>query len=342
MQAAEVDFNHLGFSYIETDYRYVARYHDGHWEPGRLIKDAQVRVNEAANIFHYGQGVFEGLKAYRCQDDSVNLFRPEQNAARMQQSCQRLLMPTFPVDEFVAACKAVVKANLDWLPPYQSHGSMYVRPYMIGLNGSLQIHPATDYLFSVFAFPVGAYFKAGFKPVDFVTSDYDRAAPQGTGAYKVGGNYAGSLLPEMLAIKAGYNDCVYLDPATHTKIEEVGSANFFGITPDHTFVTPKSPSILPSVTKRSLLALAGDRFGLKTVEGYVPIDQLDVFSEAGACGTAAVIAPIGSITHRGKRHVFYSETEAGPTTKKLYDELVGIQYGNCPAPAGWITKVPTA
>lgn len=165
MQAAEVDFNNLGFSYIETGYRYVARYHDGHWEPGRLIKDAQVRVNEAANIFHYGQGAFEGLKAYRCQDDSVNLFRPEQNAARMQQSCQRLLMPTFPVDEFVAACKAVVKANLDWLPPYQSHGSMYVRPYMIGLNGSLQIHPATDYLFSVFAFPVGPTSKLGLSPL---------------------------------------------------------------------------------------------------------------------------------------------------------------------------------
>ena len=335
----DLDWKNLGFSYIKTDYRYLAYWKNGEWQKGELVTDNVLHISEGSTALHYGQQCFEGLKAYRCQDGSINLFRPDENAKRMQRSCRRLLMPEVPVEMFIDACKQVVKANQDWVGPYGSGATLYLRPFVIGVGDNVGVSPAPEYIFSIFVCPVGAYFKGGLKPTNFMVSEYDRAAPQGTGAAKVGGNYAASLYPGKQAKSQGFADCIYLDPTTHKKIEEVGSANFFGITKDNKFITPKSPSILESITKYSLLYLAKERFGMEAIEGDVYIDQLDHFAEAGACGTAAVVTPIGGIQNGDKFHVFYSETEVGPITKKLYDELVGIQFGDKPAPEGWIIKV---
>ncbi|WP_137597472.1 branched-chain amino acid aminotransferase [Paucilactobacillus kaifaensis] len=340
VKASDIDFDNLGFDYFDLPYRFQATWKDGKWSDGELTQDSEVHINEGSTVLHYGQSDFEGMKAYRTKDGSVQLFRPDRNAARMQNSCKRLLMPEFPTDKFVDAVKQVVKANEDFVPPYGSGGTLYVRPIMMGVGGNIGVHPANEYLFRIFAMPVGAYFKGGMTPTNFTTSEYDRAAHKGTGQSKVGGNYAASLLPGDEAHKAGYSDCIYLDPVEHKKIEEVGSANFFGITKDgKKFVTPKSPSILPSITKYSLLYLAEHELGLEVEEGDVYIDDLDRFSEAGACGTAAVISPVGAIVHNGKKHVFYSETEVGPVTQKLYDTLTGIQFGDVKGPDGWVVKV---
>ena len=334
-----LDWNNLGFSYIKTDYRYISYYRDGQWDNGALVEDNVLHISEASTALHYGQQAFEGLKAYRCQDGSINLFRPDQNAARFARSCTRLLMPEFPQERFVEAIKEVVRANAEWIPPYGTGGSLYIRPLMIGVGDTIGVTPAPEYIFTIFVMPVGAYFKGGLTPTSFVVSEYDRAAPVGTGAAKVGGNYAASLLPGKEAKKRQFSDCIYLDPLTHTKIEEVGAANFFGITKDNQFITPYSPSILPSITKYSLLWLAEHRLGMSVKEADVYVDRLDEFAEAGACGTAAVISPIAGIQNGDDYHVFYSETEVGPVTRRLYDELVGIQYGDVESPEGWIQKV---
>ncbi|MFZ7155544.1 branched-chain amino acid aminotransferase [Avibacterium avium] len=339
MAIKDLDWQNLGFGYIKTDYRYIAYWKDGKWSKGELTQDNVLHISEGSTALHYGQQCFEGLKAYRCKDGSINLFRPDQNAERLQKSCQRLLIPEIPTEMFIDACKQVVKANQEWLAPYGTGATLYLRPFMIGVGDNVGVTPATEYIFSIFCCPVGAYFKGGLKPTNFIVSEYDRAAPHGTGAAKVGGNYAASLYPGKLAKQRNFSDCIYLDPATHTKIEEVGAANFFGITKDNKFVTPLSPSILPSITKYSLLYLAKERLGLEAIEGDVYINQLDQFKEAGACGTAAVITPIGGIQYGDDFHVFYSETEVGEITRKLYDELTGIQFGDVEAPAGWIVKV---
>ena len=338
-KALNIDWKNLGFSYIKTDYRFISYWKDGKWDDGEMTTDNKVHISEGSPVLHYGQSCFEGMKAYRTKDGSINLFRPDENAKRMINSCQRLLMPEFPVEKFVEAAKAVVKANEKWVPPYNTGSTLYLRPYLMGVGDNIGVSPATEYIFSIFAMPVGPYFKGGLTPTNFIVSDYDRAAPHGTGAAKVGGNYASSLLPGKEAHDRNFSDCIYLDPATHTKIEEVGSANFFGITKDNRFVTPKSPSILPSITKYSLLYLAEHHLGMQVEEGDVYIDKLDEFSEAGACGTAAVISPVGGIQHGDNFHVFYSETEVGPVTRKLYEELTGIQFGDIEAPEGWIVKV---
>jgi branched-chain amino acid aminotransferase len=296
-------------------------------------------LSEAANVLHYGQECFEGLKAYRTKEGKIQLFRPDLNAKRMQDSARRILMPEIPVEKFIDACDQVVKANEAYVPPYGTGATLYLRPFLIGAGENIGVKPADEYLFGVFCMPVGAYFKGGMTPVNFMVTEYDRAAPNGTGAAKVGGNYAASLLPHEEAARKGYADCIYLDPATHRKIEEVGAANFFAITKDNKFVTPNSPSILPSVTRRSLLQVAKDYLGMDSEERDVYIDELDQFAEAGACGTAAVITPIGGIEYKGKFHVFYSETEVGPVTKKLYETLTGIQFGDIKAPEGWIHEV---
>ncbi|WP_188205185.1 branched-chain amino acid aminotransferase [Desemzia incerta] len=334
-----IDWGNLGFNYIKTDLRYLSHWKDGNWDNGVLTEDNQLHISEGSTALHYGQSCFEGLKAYRTKDGDINLFRPEENAKRMQRSCRRLLMPEVPTDVFVDAVKQVVKANEHYLPPYGTGGTLYIRPFLIGVGDNIGVKPASEYIFSVFCMPVGPYFKGGLTPTNFLVSDYDRAAGRGTGAAKVGGNYAGSLLPGAEAHKRAFSDAIYLDPITHTKIEEVGAANFFGITKDDKFITPESPSILPSITKYSLLYLAEQRLGLTVEQGDVYIDQLDQFKEAGACGTAAVISPIGGIQYGDTFHVFYSETEVGPVTKRLYDELVGIQFGDVEAPEGWIVKV---
>ena len=338
-KALNIDWKNLGFSYIKTDYRFISYWKDGKWDDGEMTTDNKVHISEGSPVLHYGQSCFEGMKAYRTKDGSINLFRPEENAKRMINSCQRLLMPEYPVEKFVEAVKAVVKANEKWVPPYNTGSTLYLRPYLMGVGDNIGVSPATEYIFSIFAMPVGPYFKGGLTPTNFIVSDYDRAAPHGTGAAKVGGNYASSLLPGKEAHDRNFSDCIYLDPATHTKIEEVGSTNFFGITKDNRFVTPKSPSILPSITKYSLLYLAEHHLGMQVEEGDVYIDKLGEFSEAGACGTAAVISPIGGIQHGDNFHVFYSETEVGPVTRKLYEELTGIQFGDIEAPEGWIVKV---
>jgi branched-chain amino acid aminotransferase len=288
---------------------------------------------------HYGQQCFEGLKAYGRKDGGVNLFRPDENSKRLNRSATRLRMPQVPEELFLQAVKKVVKANREFVPPYGTGASLYIRPLLIGVGDIIGVRPADKFIFTVFCMPVGPYFKGGLAPTNFIVSDYDRAAPNGTGAAKVGGNYAASLLPGEEAHEKNFSDCIYLDPETHTKIEEVGSANFFGITKNNEFITPKSPSILPSITKYSLLYLAEHTLGLKAIEGDVRLDELDKFVEAGACGTAAVISPIGGIQTHDEFHIFYSETEVGPVTKKLYEELVGIQYGDRPAPKGWIFEV---
>jgi len=334
-----LDWKNLGFSYIKTDYRFIARWKDGKWDNGELTTDSTLHIHEGSTALHYGQQCFEGLKAYRCKDGSINLFRPDQNAERMQNTCDRLLMPQVPTELFIRACKEVVKANEKWVAPYGTGATLYLRPFVIGVGENIGVRPAPEYLFCVFCCPVGAYFKGGMKPSNFLVTDYDRAAPHGTGGVKVGGNYAASLLPHELAAERKFADAIYLDPKTHTKIEEVGAANFFGITRDNKFITPLSPSILPSITKYSLLYLAKERLGMETIEGDVYINELDQFAEAGACGTAAVISPIGGIQYGDDFHVFYSETEVGPITKRLYEELTGIQFGDVEAPEGWIVKV---
>jgi len=336
----QLDWENLGFTYRNLPYRFRTTWKAGEWQVEGLVSENKLVISESSASLHYGQQCFEGLKAYRTKAGALQLFRIDENAKRLNASARRLLMPEVPVELFIEACKDVVRANADYVPPYGTGGSLYLRPLLIGVGDMIGVAPAPEYIFTVFAMPVGNYFKGGLKPAKFLAEfDYDRAAPYGTGAAKVGGNYAASLYPGKLAKSEGYADVIYLDPATHTKIEEVGAANFFGITKDGQFITPKSPSILPSITKYSLLHLAEHRLGLKAIEGDVLIDQLNQFEEAGACGTAAVITPIGSITVGGKEHVFYSETEVGPVTKRLYDELTGIQFGDVEAPAGWIFEV---
>lgn len=338
--SVNLDWGNLGFSYMKLPYRYLAYYKNGQWEKGELTEDATLHMSESSPCLHYGQQAFEGMKAYRTKDGSVQLFRPDQNAKRLQRTSDRLLMPQVPTDMFVDAVKQVVRANEEYVPPYGTGGTLYIRPLLLGIGDIIGVKPANEYIFTVFAMPVGNYFKGGLQPTNFlIQEEYDRAAPHGTGAAKVGGNYAGSFVPGQYAKTNGFSDVIYLDPATHTKIEEVGSANFFGITADNEFITPLSPSILPSITKYSLLYLAEYRLGMKAIEGDIFIDDLDKFVEAGACGTAAVISPIGGVQHGDEFHVFYSETEVGPVTRKLYDELTGIQFGDVKAPEGWIVKV---
>jgi len=334
-----IKWDKLGFDYIKTDLRYLSYWRNGAWQEGTLTEDNVLHISEGSTALHYGQQCFEGLKAYRCKDGSINLFRPDQNALRMQRSCARLLMPPVPSDVFIEGCKQVVRANERFIPPYGTGGALYLRPFIIGVGDNIGVRTAPEFIFSIFCMPVGAYFKGGLKPNNFVISSYDRAAPNGTGAAKVGGNYAASLMPGAEAKKRHFADCIYLDPQTHSKIEEVGSANFFAITRNDEFITPKSPSVLPGITRLSLIELAQTRLGLTVIEGDVFIDRIDEFKEAGACGTAAVITPIGGIEYQDKLHVFYSEEEVGPVTQRLYNELTGVQTGDIEAPEGWIVKV---
>ncbi|MGO4927546.1 branched-chain amino acid aminotransferase [Fundicoccus sp. Sow4_D5] len=337
---ADLNWETLGFDYIETGKAFRAHFKEGQWSAGEITTENTVTISHASPALHLGQQCFEGLKAYRTKDGSVQLFRPDQNGERMMRSADQVMLPPYPVEDFVAAAKAVVQANEEWVPPYATGATLYLRPFLFGSGAVVGVGPGPEAVFGIYVTPVGPYFKGGLQPANFMVSDYDRAAPRGTGAAKVGGNYASSFQAGKEARAKQFADAIFLDPATHTKIEEVGSANFFGITHDNVFVTPKSPSILPSITKYSLLYLAKERLGLGTLEGDVYLNQLDQFKEAGAMGTAAVITPVGSITYNNQKHVFHSETQTGPLTKALYEELVGIQFGDKPAPEGWIQKVP--
>jgi branched-chain amino acid aminotransferase len=328
----------MGYALKETKYRYRAWTKNGKWHTGALTEDKNITIHEGSNVFHYGQALFEGLKAYKTKDGRVVLFRPELNFKRINNGLKRLVGPELPRELFFEAIESVVKANIDDIPEYGTGQSLYIRPFVIGQGMNLGVKPSEEYLFSVFCAPVGTYFKGGLEALDFVTTNYDRAAANGMGQVKAAGNYAASLYPRSLAKKAGYAGVIYLDPLTHTKIDEVGAANFFGVTHDDVVVTPKSSSILPSITRRSILYLAEHYLNLKTEEREVFVDNIDEFKEAGACGTAAIITPIKSITHNGNRYQF-GDGKVGPTIKKLYDLLVGIYYGDIDAPKGWIYPV---
>lgn len=339
MILTEIDYKNLGFKARDTHANYISYYKNGTWDEGRLQKEDTITISAFSTALHYGQEAFEGLKAYRRKDGKIQIFRMDENAKRLQKSCERILMPKVSTEKFIDAITKVVKANEDLIPPYGHGASLYLRPYIIGVGRNLGVRPAPEYIFGVLCSPVGSYFKSGLAPVNFIVTEYDRAAPNGTGQAKVGGNYAASLLSHEHAQENGYADCIYLDPLTHTKIDEVGAANFFGITKDNVFVTPASSSILPSITKKSLIYIAENYLNMKVEIRDVFIDKLDELKEAGACGTAAIISPIGRIDYNDNKHVFYSETEVGPITKKLYDILTGIQFGDVEAPEGWITII---
>lgn len=340
MSNKQIDWANLGFGYIQTDKRYVANYKDGAWEEGGLTEDANIVLNECAGVLQYAQTVFEGLKAYRTEDGRIVTFRPDLNAARMADSAKRLQMPVFPEEKFIEAVEQVVAANKDFVPPYGSGATLYLRPYMFGSNPVIGVKPATEYQFRIFATPVGPYFKGGAKPITLRVCDYDRAAPRGTGHIKAGLNYAMSLYAIVDAHEQGFDENMYLDSATRTKIEETGGANFIFITKDGKLVTPKSDTILPSITRRSLCYVAKEYLGMAVEEREVYLEELKDFAECGLCGTAAVISPVGKVVDHGTEICFPSGMEEmGPMTKKLYDTLTGIQMGRLEAPEGWIHEI---
>lgn len=337
MEKKNLDWSNIGFSYIPTDKRYVSNYKDGAWDEGALIDDPNITMNECACVLQYAQTIFEGLKAYTSADGRIFTFRPDLNAERMIASAERLEMPTLPVDKFVDAVTQTVAANEAYVPPYGSGATLYVRPYMFGINPVIGVKPATEYQFRVFTTPVGPYFKGGAKPITIRVSDFDRAAPHGTGNIKAGLNYAMSLHAIVTAHEDGFDENMYLDPSTRTKVEETGGANFLFVTKDNKIVTPKSDSILPSITRRSLMYVAEHYLGLEVEQREVYFDELKDFAECGLCGTAAVISPVGKIVNHDTEICLPSGMDdMGPVTKKLYETLTGIQMGRIEAPEGWI------
>ena len=340
MDKKNIDWANLGFGYVQTDKRFVANYKDGAWDEGKLTEDPNVVLNECAGVLQYAQTVFEGMKAYRTEDGRVVCFRPDLNASRMADSARRLEMPPFPEDRFVQAIVDTVKANIDYVPPYGSGATLYIRPYMFGSNPVIGVKPADEYQFRILTTPVGPYFKGGAKPITIKVSDFDRAAPHGTGHIKAGLNYAMSLHAIVTAHKEGFDENMYLDAATRTKVEETGGANFLFVTKDNTVVTPHSTTILPSITRRSLMVVAKDILGLEAEEREVYFDEVKDFAECGLCGTAAVISPVGKINDHGKEICFPSGMEKmGPVIQKLYDTLTGIQMGRIEGPEGWLKVI---
>ena len=340
MEKKDLDWSNLGFGYVKTDKRYVSNFKNGAWDEGTLTDDADIVLNECAGVFQYAQTVFEGLKAYTTEDGHIVTFRPDLNASRLADSARRLEMPVFPEERFVDAVQKVVEANAAYVPPYGSGATLYIRPYMMGTNPVIGVKPADEYQFRMFCTPVGPYFKGGAKPITIRVSDYDRAAPCGTGNIKAGLNYAMSLHAIVTAHADGFDENMYLDPKTRTKVEETGGANFIFVTRDNKLVTPKSDSILPSITRRSLVYVAEHYLGMKVEHREVYFDEVKDFAEAGLCGTAAVISPIGKIVDHGKEILIPSGMEEmGPVTKKLYDTLTGIQMGRIEAPEGWIKRI---
>ena len=340
MEKKNIDWANLGFGYVQTDERYVSNFKDGAWDDGCLTGDANIVLNECAGVLQYAQTIFEGLKAYTTEDGRIVTFRPDLNAERMIASAERLEMPVFPKDRFIDAVTKTVAANAAYVPPYGSGATLYVRPYMFGSNPVIGVKPASEYQFRVFCTPVGPYFKGGVKPLTIRVSDFDRAAPNGTGHIKAGLNYAMSLHAIVSAHEEGYDENMYLDPKTRTKVEETGGANFLFVTKDGKVVTPKSNSILPSITRRSLIYVAKEYLGLEAEEREITLEEVKDMAECGLCGTAAVISPVGKIYDHGDEICFPSGMEEmGPVTKKLYDTLTGIQAGKIEAPEGWIYTI---
>ena len=340
MEKKNIDWSNLGFTYQETAARFITNYKDGAWDEGVLSDNPTVTINECAGVLQYAQTCFEGLKAYTTEDGKVVCFRPDLNASRMADSCRRLEMPVYPEDKFVEAVVKTVEANLAYVPPFGSGATLYIRPYMFGSNPVIGVKPADEYQFRIFVTPVGPYFKGVVKPIVIRVSDFDRAAPHGTGDIKAGLNYAMSLHNIVDAHQKGFDENMYLDPGTRTKVEETGGANFIFITKDGKLVTPKSGSILPSITRRSLMYVAEHYLGMEVEHREVLFDEIKDFAECGLCGTAAVISPVGKIVDHGEEICFPSGMdEMGPVTKKLYDTLTGIQMGHIEAPEGWIKVI---
>lgn len=340
MEKKNIDWGSLGFTYVQTDQRFVANFKDGAWDEGGLTADANVAISECAGVLQYSQSCFEGLKAYTTEDGRIVTFRPDLNGQRMEDSCRRLEMPVYPKEKFVEAVIMTVRANEAYVPPYGSGATLYVRPFMFASGPVIGVSPASEYQFRVFTTPVGPYFKGGVKPLTIRITDFDRAAPNGTGHIKAGLNYAMSLHAIVDAHKQGYDENMYLDAATRTKVEETGGANFIFVTKDNKVVTPKSSSILPSITRRSLMYVAKEYLGLETEEREVRKEELKDFAECGLCGTAAVISPVGKIVDHGTEICLPSGmADMGPITKKLYDTLTGIQMGRIEAPQGWIQEI---
>ena len=323
-----------GFKYHGTNKAFYAYYKDGKWDEGKLDSSIHFEISAMAVALQYGQSVFEGLKAYRAKDGRILLFRPDANAKRLQGSCERLLMPKVPEDMFLNEVKKIVEVNKDLIPSYASGGTLYIRPFVIGTETVMGVRSATEFLFCIVATPVGNYFKDGFNPIDLTTTPYDRAAPNGLGHVKSGANYAASLYPKHLAKQQGFDDCLYLDPKTHTKIDETGATNIIAIK-DDMFVTPQSSSILPSITNNSLQTIAEKMLNMKVVRRPIEVTELVSFDEIGACGTAAVITPIATIFDNGTTYKFKSYEKL----HKLYDLLQSIQFGDVKEDFGWVIGV---
>ena len=340
VEKKNIDWANLGFGYMVTDKRYVSNYKNGAWDEGTLTDDAQVVLNECAGILQYCQEVFEGLKAYTTENGHIVTFRPDLNAERMIDSAKRLEMPPFPKERFLEAIDQVVAANAAWVPPYGSGATLYIRPYMFASSSVIGVKPAEEYQFRVFVTPVGPYFKGGAKPITLCVSDFDRAAPHGTGHIKAGLNYAMSLHAGVTAHANGFDENLFLDPATRTYVEETGGANFLFVDKNGKIVIPKSGSILPSITRRSLVVVARDILGMEVEERPVKLEEVKDFAECGLCGTAAVLSPVGKIVDHGKDICLASGMdEMGPVLKKLYDTLTGIQMGRIEGPEGWVRRI---
>ncbi len=335
---AELDWGNLGFGYRKTNYNVRCYYRDGKWGEIEVSSEETINMHMAATCLHYGQEAFEGLKAYRCPDGKVRVFRSDENAARLQSTCRGILMPELPTDKFNEMVDKVVRLNQEFIPPYESGATLYIRPLLIGTSAQVGVHPATEYLFLIFVTPVGPYFKGGFSTNPYVIiREHDRSAPLGTGIYKVGGNYAASMQANKKAHDLGYACEFYLDAKEKKYIDECGAANFFGIK-NNTYVTPKSTSILPSITNKSLMQLAED-LGMKVERRQIPEEELSTFEEAGACGTAAVISPISKIDDLETGKTYSFGDNPGPWSEKLYTKLRGIQYGTEPDEHNWTRVV---
>ena len=335
-----IDWSNLSFGYIKTDYNVRCYYSDGQWSKPETTDSESLSLHIAATCLHYGQEAFEGMKAFRGKDGKTRIFRMRDNALRLQNSCDGIMMAELPVELFEECILTAVKKNERFVPPYESGAALYIRPLIFGTSAQVGVKPATEYTFLVFVTPVGPYFKEGFKPTPMaILREYDRAAPLGTGTYKVGGNYAASMKSGTKAAEMGYSAVVYLDAKEKKYIDECGPANFFGIK-DNTYITPKSTSILPSITNKSLIQLAQD-MGMKVERRLIPVEELSTFEEAGACGTAAVISPILRIDDLSKKttYEFCKNGEPGEISKKLYDKLRAIQYGDEPDVHNWVTIV---
>ena len=338
IEKMNIEWDKLGFAFMPTRSNIRFHYADGKWDDGKLCSDYNINISVAANVLHYGQAIFEGMKAFGCKDGKVRVFRPDENARRINSSARHLLMPEFPVEKFVEAVKTVIKDNIDYVPPYGSGGSLYIRPVMFGTTPQIGVAPSKEYELVIMVMPVGAYYKGGIKPVDaMISRDFDRAAPHGTGHIKAAGNYAASLYSGKIAKDNHCPVALFLDPATHTCIDEFSTSNFLAITKDGKYVTSLSDSILPSITNKSLMQCAQD-LGMVVERRQVKVEELADFTEVAACGTAVVLTPVGRIFD-GEKIYDYQLTEIGPELLKLYKYMTGIQYGELPDIHNWLVEV---